>query len=70
MGREKKPGTTGRDGRPRDKSRVDEPETTPDQERGERLGTDKAIARGDKERGHVLGAEPAPGKTGPRPKTA
>ncbi|MCI0701716.1 MAG: hypothetical protein L0241_11590 [Planctomycetia bacterium] len=39
---------------------VHEPETTPAQERGERLDTGKAIARGGKEEGHVPGAEPPP----------
>lgn len=38
---------------------VHEPETTPAQERGERLDTGKTIARGGTEEGHVPGAEPA-----------
>lgn len=33
-----------------------EEETTPDQERGERIATGKAIARGGKRSGHVPGA--------------
>jgi hypothetical protein len=33
-----------------------EEETTPDQERGERIATGKAIARGGKQSGHVPGA--------------
>jgi hypothetical protein len=37
--------------------KVDETETTPAQERGERLDTGKAIARGGKEHGHVPGAD-------------
>jgi hypothetical protein len=37
---------------------VDHPETTPAQERGERLDTGKAIARGGKTEGHVPGADP------------
>lgn len=41
-----------------DRSRTDEPETTPDQERGERIDTGKTIARGGKEDGRVPGAEP------------
>ncbi len=45
--------------RERDRPGVHEPETTPAQERGERLDTGKAIARGGKEEGHVPGAEPA-----------
>lgn len=32
------------------------PETTPDQERGERIATGKTIARGGKTTGHVPGA--------------
>ena len=35
------------------------PEITPAEERGERLDTGKAIARGGKTEGHVPGAEPA-----------
>lgn len=42
------------------RSRVDHPDTTPAEERGERLDTGKAIARGGKEAGHVPGAEPPP----------
>lgn len=38
---------------------VHEPKTTPAQERGERLDTGKAIARGGKEEDHGPGAEPA-----------
>jgi hypothetical protein len=38
-------------------SRVDEPETTANQERGERIDTGKTIARGGKEKGHVPGAD-------------
>jgi len=38
---------------------VQKPETTPAQERGERLDTGKAIARGGKSEGAVPGAEPA-----------
>ena len=36
---------------------VREPETTPAQERGERIDTGKSIARGGKEEGRVPGAE-------------
>jgi len=43
---------------PREVTGVQQPETTPDQERGERLDTGKAIARGGKDDGHVPGAEP------------
>jgi hypothetical protein len=35
------------------------PETTPAEERGERLDTGKTIARGGKTEEHVPGAEPA-----------
>ncbi|HVJ69242.1 MAG TPA: hypothetical protein VM510_14745 [Caulifigura sp.] len=35
---------------------VQQPETTDDQERGERIATGKAIARGGKASGHVPGA--------------
>jgi hypothetical protein len=54
-----RPEDLGRDqaGRP---GGVHEPETTPAQERGERLDTGKTIARGGTEEGHVPGAEPAP----------
>ena len=41
-----------------DQSGVHEPETTPAQERGERIDTGKSIARGGKEDGRVPGAEP------------
>lgn len=37
---------------------VHTPETTPDQERGERRDTGKAIAQGGKSGGHVPGADP------------
>jgi hypothetical protein len=37
---------------------VHEPETTPAQERGERIDTGKSIARGGKDEGPVPGAEP------------
>lgn len=37
-------------------------ETTPAQERGERIETGKAISRGGKEAGRVLGAEPSPNR--------
>lgn len=37
---------------------VKKPETSPDQERGERLDTGKAIAQGGKSGGHVPGADP------------
>lgn len=57
---EKKPDTQPTPGHHRAGER--EPETTPDQERGERLDTGKAIARGGKEEGSVPGAEPAPPK--------
>jgi hypothetical protein len=46
--------------RPRDQTGVHQPETTPAQERGERLDTGKVIARGGGEEGHVPGAEPPP----------
>ena len=46
--------------RTEDQPGVHEPETTPAQERGERIDTGKAIARGGKEDGHVPGAEPPP----------
>ena len=42
-----------------DQSGVQEPETTPAEERGERIDTGKAIARGGKEEGRVPGAEPS-----------
>ena len=43
---------------PRDRADgVREPETTPAQERGERIDTGKSIARGGKEEGRVPGAE-------------
>ena len=58
----KKPG--GAD-RPRHESGVAIPETTPAEERGERLDTGKAIARGGKQEGHVPGAEPPPKGAGP-----
>jgi len=35
-----------------------EPETTPSEERGERIDTGKTIARGGKEEGNVPGGEP------------
>jgi hypothetical protein len=41
-----------------DRSGIDEQETTPAEERGERLDTGKTIARGGKQAGHVPGAEP------------
>lgn len=43
---------------PRSKPHVTEKEdeTQPEQERGERIATGKAIARGGKEKGHVPGA--------------
>ena len=37
--------------------RVDEPETTANQERGERIDTGKTIARGGKEKGRVPGTD-------------
>ncbi len=40
-----------------ERGRVDRPETTPNQERGERIDTGKSIARGGKEEGHVPGAD-------------
>lgn len=43
-------------------SGVDQQETTPAEERGERLDTGKSIARGGKEGGHVPGAEPDPSR--------
>lgn len=42
---------------------VDEQDTTPAEERGERIDTGKTIARGGKEGGHVPGAEPSGGKS-------
>jgi hypothetical protein len=43
-----------------DRPGVHEPETTPAQERGERLDTGKSIARGGQDEGPVPGAEPEP----------
>jgi hypothetical protein len=40
------------------------PETTPAEERGERIDTGKTIARGGKTEGTVPGAEPADGQPG------
>ena len=41
-----------------DQPGVHEPQTTPAQERGERIDTGKSIARGGKDEGHVPGADP------------
>jgi hypothetical protein len=41
-----------------DAAGVKKPETSPDQERGERIDTGKAIAQGGKSGGHVPGADP------------
>ena len=43
--------------RPGQSGHVDHQETTPAQERGERIDTGKTIARGGKEHGHVPGGE-------------
>jgi hypothetical protein len=43
-----------------ERSGIDEQETTPAEERGERLDTGKTIARGGKQAGPVPGAEPRP----------
>lgn len=48
---------TGGHAPPRGKAQT--PETTPAEERGERLETGKAIARGGKTTGHVPGAMPS-----------
>lgn len=43
---------------PEKKEGVHDPETTPAEERGERIDTGKSIARGGREKGEVPGAEP------------
>lgn len=54
--------------RQRESDRAEEPKPTPAEERGERLDTGKAIARGGKESGPVPGAEPSePSRDPPRP---
>ena len=54
--------TPGTNLQPDQHPEADKQETTPAQERGERLDTGKTIARGGKDDGPVPGAEPADGR--------